>query len=71
MSIPLALSIVGGVVLLDIVVSCWLCGGSFCVNAVAEDVKPLVAGLHSLLIETLVIVKPPCCGASPITVVSC
>lgn len=67
--IPLALSTVGGVVLLEIVVNCCLCEGAFCVNTVAEDVDSLVISLHISLIKAVVIVEPPCCGASPAIVV--
>lgn len=65
------LSTVGGVVLLKIVVSCWLCYEAFCVNAVAKDVDPLMTSLRSSLIGVVVIVEPPCCGASPTTVFGC
>ncbi|CAH1444058.1 unnamed protein product [Lactuca virosa] len=68
-SIPLALSTIGGVVLLETVVSCWLCDEAFCVDAVAEDIDPSMTGLHSWLIVAVVIAEPPCCGASPATVV--
>ncbi|CAH1414145.1 unnamed protein product [Lactuca virosa] len=63
---PLTLSTIGGVVLLEIVVSCWFCMDSFCVNTVAEDIDPSAIGLHDLLIGAVVI-EPSCYGASLVT----
>ncbi|CAH1426383.1 unnamed protein product [Lactuca virosa] len=70
-SILPALSTVGGVVLLKIFVSCWLCDEEFCSDAVAEGVDPSMNGLHISLIRAVVIVEPPCCGDSRAIVVVC
>ncbi|CAH1425440.1 unnamed protein product [Lactuca virosa] len=64
---PLTLTIVIDAVLLDIVVTCWVCAETFCVNTTADNVGPLVIGLHNPLIGAIVIVEPSCCGVLPVT----
>ncbi|CAH1447137.1 unnamed protein product [Lactuca virosa] len=66
-STPLMLSTVGGVVLLEIVVSFWVCAEAFYVNTAEEDVGPSAIDLHNSLIGALVIVEPSCCGVSLVT----
>ncbi|CAH1423645.1 unnamed protein product [Lactuca virosa] len=64
---PLSLSTVGGVMQIEMVVSCWFFAEAFCVNMVAKDIDPSTIGLHNLLIEAVVIIEPSCCGASLVT----
>ncbi|CAH1412426.1 unnamed protein product [Lactuca virosa] len=64
---PLTLSTVGGVVLIEITVSCGVCMEVLCVITAAEEIGPSAVGLHISFVGAVVIVEPPCCDASPVT----
>ncbi|CAH1444378.1 unnamed protein product [Lactuca virosa] len=63
----LMLSIVGGVVLLEITVSYGICVEELCAITAVEEIGSSVVGLHNSFVGAVVIVGSSCCDAPPVT----
>ncbi|CAH1441054.1 unnamed protein product [Lactuca virosa] len=64
---PLTLSTVVDIVMLEITISCGVCMEALCVIMVAAHVGPSAVGPYNSFVGVVVIVKLPCCDVSPVT----